>query len=90
MSKNQIDFMLSSDGKIVRNCKVITKVDIGSDHRMVKAVEINKMLLRLKKIPKQKPLKLGLRVLENIATPFRIELKKRFDTPKDEDPSIEK
>ena len=32
VTKNQIDFILSSDRKIVRNCKVITKVDIGSDH----------------------------------------------------------
>ena len=32
-TKNQIDFILSSDRKIVRNCEVITKVDIGSDHQ---------------------------------------------------------
>ena len=31
-TKNQIDFILTSDRKIVRNCEVITKVDIGSDH----------------------------------------------------------
>ena len=32
LAKNQIDFILSSVPKIVRNCEVITKVDIGSDH----------------------------------------------------------
>ena len=37
MTKNQTDFVLSSDRKIVGNCEVITKVDIGSDHRMVRA-----------------------------------------------------
>ena len=43
VTKNQIDFILSSDRKIVRNCEVITKLDIGSDHRMVRAsVEIDK------------------------------------------------
>ena len=31
VTKNQIDFILSSDRKVVRNCEVITKVDIGSD-----------------------------------------------------------
>ena len=45
-----IDFILSSDRKIVETCEVITKVDISSDHRMVRArVEINKKLMRLKK-----------------------------------------
>ena len=91
VTKRQTDFILSSDRKIVPNCEVITKVDIGSDHRMVRArVEINKKLMRLKRIQKQKPYRLDLRVLEKLATPFRIELKNRFDTLKDEEPSIEK
>ena len=43
VTKNQTDFILSSDRKIVRNCEVMTEVDIGSDHRMVRArVEIEK------------------------------------------------
>ena len=46
--------------------------------------------MRLKRIQKQKPYQLDLRVLEKLATPFRIELKNRFDTLKDEEPSIEK
>ena len=80
VTKNQTD---------VGNCEVITKVDIGSDPRMVRAIEeINKKLMRLKKIQKQKPLKLNLRVIEKLATPFRIELKNRIDIMKDE-PSIE-
>ena len=53
-------------------------------------VEIDKKLMRLKRIQKQKPHRLDLRVLEKLATPFRIELKNRFDTLKDEEPSIEK
>ena len=91
VTKNQIDFILSSDRKIVQNCEVITKVDIGSDHRMVRArVEIDKKLMRLKRIQIQKPYRLDLRVLEKLVTPFRIELKNRFDTLKEEEPSIEK
>ena len=72
----------------MQNCEVITKVDIGSDHRMVKArVEIdkknqtNKQTNETKKNSKKKPYRLDLRVLE---------LKNRFDTLKDEEPSIEK
>ena len=75
----------------MRNCEVITKFDIGSDHRLVRArIEIDKKLMRLKRIQKQKPCRLDLSVLEKLATPFRIELKTRFDTLKDEEPSIEK
>ena len=88
VTKNQIDFILSSDGKIVGNCEVITKVDIGSDHRMVRArVEKDKKkLMRLKKIQKQKPYRLDLRVLQKLAIPIRTELKNRFDTLKYEEP----
>ena len=58
---------------------------------MVRArAEIDRKLMRLKRIQKQKPYRLDLRVLEKLATPFRIELKNRFDTLKDEEPSIEK
>ena len=58
---------------------------------MVRArVEIDKQLMRLKTIQKQNPHILDLRVLEKLATPFRIELKNIFDTLKDEEPSIEK
>ena len=43
-----------------------------------------------KRIQKQKPYRLDLRVLEKLATPFRFELTNRFDTLKDEEPSTEK
>ena len=91
VTKNQIDFILSSDRMIVLNCEVITEVDIGSGHRMVRAkAEIDKKLMRLKTIQKQKSHRLDLGVLEELATPFKIELKNRFDNLKDEEPSIEK
>ena len=57
MTKTQSDFILSSDRKIVGNCEVITKVDIGSDDRLVRArVEMKKKLMRLQKIQQQNPL----------------------------------
>ena len=71
------------------NCEVITKVDIGSDHRMVRAkVEIK--VNEPEENSKTNSLKLDLSMLEKLATPFRIELKNRFDTLKDEEPSVEK
>ena len=54
-TKNQIDFILSSQRGIVEDCSVITSVDIGSDHRMVRAkVRISRKLARLKIIKKIK------------------------------------
>ena len=48
-TKTPINFMLSSGSKIVGNRKVITKVDIECDRKIVRAsVEINKKLMRLK------------------------------------------
>ena len=74
----------------MRNCEVITKVDIGSDDRMVRArVETNKKLMKLNK-NRNKTTKIRLRSVRKLATTFRIELKNRFDTLEDEEPSIEK
>ena len=82
MTKNQSDFTISSDKKIVLfvgNCEVRTNVNIGSDHRMVRArVKIYRIFLRLKKIQNEKTLKLDPSVLEKSATSFRIELKKQI------------
>ena len=77
VTKNQIDFILSSDRKIVQNCEVITKVDIGSDHRMVRArVEIDKKTNETKKNSKTKTLPIRPQsIRKKIVTPFRIELK---------------
>ncbi|XP_072051533.1 uncharacterized protein [Amphiura filiformis] len=55
ITKNQIDFILSSQRGIVEDCSVITSVDIGSDHRMVRAkIHIDRKLARLKIIRNQK------------------------------------
>ena len=52
------------------NRDVITKVDIGSNHRIVRArVEANKKLVRLMKIQNQNPLKSDLTVVEKLSTP---------------------
>ena len=61
--KNQIDFILCSEKTTIKDCEVITKVDVGSDHRMVRAkLKINMKLIRLKHIKQQKPMKLRIDV----------------------------
>ncbi|KAK3789926.1 hypothetical protein RRG08_004038 [Elysia crispata] len=67
--KNQIDFILTTDKTTIQNTEIITKVDIGSDHRMVRSrMTINKKLTRLKRIKKKKPLKINTRQLEKSRT----------------------
>ena len=52
-TRNQIDFTLSNQRGIVTNSEVITKVDIGSDHRLVRVtLRINKRLASLTSIKK--------------------------------------
>ena len=47
--------------KTVKSCEVMTKADTGSHYRMVRGrLKLNKKLMRLKKIQKQKPPMLGV------------------------------
>ncbi|KAK3803056.1 hypothetical protein RRG08_027978 [Elysia crispata] len=88
--KNQTDFILTTDKTTIQNTEIITKVDIGSDHRMVRSrMTINKKLTRLKRIKKKKPLKINTRQLEKVAPSFQIKLKNKFDILRNEKPSIE-
>ncbi|GFS20103.1 mRNA cap guanine-N7 methyltransferase-like [Elysia marginata] len=78
--KNQIDFILTNDRSMFRNTEIITKVDIGSDHRMVRStVSVNKKLTRLKRIKKRKPLKIDARQLEKVTHTFQLNLQNRFE-----------
>ena len=56
---NQIDFFLSTDKDIMIDCGVVTNVNVGSDHRMVKAkVKLNKRLMRLERMQRPPPYKI--------------------------------
>ena len=77
--KNQIDFILCYEKTTIEDCEVITKVDVGSDHRMIRAkLKINKKLIRLRHIKQQKPIKLRIDVLEAKRDEFEINLRNRF------------
>ena len=55
-TRNQIDFTLCNQRKIVTNCEKITKTDIGSVNRLVRmTLRMNEKLAKLKTIIKQKP-----------------------------------
>ena len=79
--RNQTDFTLSNQRGIVTNCEVITKAEIGSDHRLVRmTLRINKRLARLKTIKKQKPFNINTQKLRGMKEIFDINLKKnRFE-----------
>ena len=63
----------------IEDGEVITKVDEGSDHRMIRSKpKINKKLIRLKHIKQQKPMKLKIDVLEAKRDEFEINLQNRF------------
>ena len=50
------------------NCEVITKVDVGSDHRMVRArVEINKNINETKEISKNKTTQIRTKIVRKIS-----------------------
>ncbi|XP_072048312.1 uncharacterized protein [Amphiura filiformis] len=79
-TRNQIDFILSSQRGIIQDCGVITNVDIGSDHRMVRAkLHISKRLARLKFIRNEKKSKINILRLREKRPEFQLELKNRFE-----------
>ena len=87
---NQIDFILADEKSTIYNTEVITHVDIGSDHRMVRGkVKINKRLLRLKRIKRKHVFKIVIKGLEKATTMFQLSLHNRFDALKEEPSSIE-
>ena len=89
-TRNQIDFILSSQRGILRNCEVITKVDIGSDHRMVRAkIVLNKKLARLNFINNKRKSKLDAVKLAERKQAFQIELKNRFAALSIEDSDVD-
>ena len=59
-TRSQVYFAFSYQRGIVTNCKVITKADIGSDHRLVRmSLTTNKRLARLKAITKSENLSIS-------------------------------
>ena len=88
--KNQIDFILTTDKMIFQNTEILTRVDIGSDHRMLRGkVKLNKKLARLKKIHRKKAMKIDIQKIEADQSKFQIALNNRFALLNDNTPTIE-
>ncbi|GFO10588.1 endonuclease-reverse transcriptase [Plakobranchus ocellatus] len=52
-TRNQIDFIVTSEKNISKDCGVITKINISSDHRMVRARIVANSRLEIKKNSKK-------------------------------------
>ena len=88
--KNQIDFILTTDKTIFQNTEILTQVDIGSDHRLLRGkVKINKKITRLKKIHRKKALKIDIQNIKADQSKFQITLKNKFALLKVNTPTIE-
>ena len=66
MTNNKTDYIMSSDRKIIGNCEVITKVDIGSEPQNGQSKSGDETKENLK----TKPFKLDLTALEKLVTPY--------------------
>jgi endonuclease/exonuclease/phosphatase family metal-dependent hydrolase len=89
-TRNQIDFILCSQRGIVKNCEIITKVDIVSDQRMVRATLcINTKLVRLKFINSRKKERINMLKLKERTEEFQLKLKNRFEILEVEDMDID-
>ena len=77
--KNQIAYILCNQRGTVKNCEVITSVDIASDHRMVRAtLKINKRLARLKFIHSKRKRRINILKLKEKREEFQLKIKNRF------------
>ena len=61
------DFAMCNQKNILTDCGVITRADIGSDHRMVRTkIILNKKLTREKKMKRIRPLNMDLQKLRHL------------------------
>ena len=81
--KNEIDFILSNRRDIVKDVSVINKVNVGTDHRMVRSkIKLGLKIERKKLIRKPLP---NLENLKNKATEFSLNIQNRYSVLSDEE-----
>ena len=74
--KNEIDFILSNRRDVVKDVSVINKVNVGTDHRMVRSkIKFDLKIERKKLIRKPLP---NLANLKNKATEFSLNIQNRY------------
>ena len=85
--KNEIDFIISNRRDIIKNVEVINKVNVGSDHRMVRGeIKIHLRRERNKLMSKPQPNLANLRIR---ATEFSLNIQNRYSLLRDEDLNID-
>ena len=88
-TRNELDYILTNDICNALNTEVISKVNIGSDHRLVRStVRLNAKLLRSNLMKKSSPrINIGKLIEDRID--FQIALKNRFSHLEIQDVNIE-
>ncbi|GFO38583.1 endonuclease-reverse transcriptase [Plakobranchus ocellatus] len=84
-ARNQIDFIMTSERSTSKDCGVITKIEIDSDHRMVRArIVINSRLERLRRIKRR----INTEILEMQNEQFQLEISNRIIALEENKPTI--
>ncbi|XP_046862943.1 craniofacial development protein 2-like [Xenia sp. Carnegie-2017] len=79
--RNEIDYILANKS-MIQNVNVITRVNIGSDHRMIRSkIKMNVRLERMEMMrPKGAKVNINTNALKLKETEFRLKLQNRFET----------
>ena len=83
-SKNEIDYILTNKKSIVKNVEVIQRVNVGSDHRLVRGtIKTNTRIERCKMMRTRKS-KVNIEVLLLKKEEFQLQLQNRFEVLSEE------
>ena len=78
--RNEIDFIMTSDPSSIKDVSVISKVNTGSDHRLVRCrLSVNTRLERAKMVQSGRR-KINIETLTSLGHEFKIALENRFQT----------
>ncbi|GFO19573.1 endonuclease-reverse transcriptase [Plakobranchus ocellatus] len=89
-TRNQKDFIMTSERNMSKDCGVITKIDVGSDHKMMRArIVVNSRLERLRRMKRKRPRKINSEMLEMHEEQFQLEIANSFSILEDNKPAIE-
>ena len=80
-ARNLIDHIMAGQRGMVLNCEVISTVDVGSDHRIVREkIMVSKKLARLRSGRSPKPMKIDVDLLAERSAVFQITLQNRYQS----------
>ncbi|XP_065064756.1 craniofacial development protein 2-like [Rhopilema esculentum] len=83
-TRNEIDYILANKN-MIQNVNVIKRVNIGSDHIMVRSkIKMNTRLERMKMM-RPKGMKVNINALKQRENEFQLELQNRFEALQEED-----